>query len=209
MPPYKISCIMETWDPRVDAYINKSAKFAQPILQALREIVHQACPEVEETIKWSMPFFTYRQDNLCHMAAFKQHCAFGFWKSGLIVEDKSKASEAMGQFGRLTSVKDLPPKRTILDLIKKAKQLNDDGIKIERKPRPAKEELPIPDYLSAALKKNKKAQTAFEKFAPSHRREYIEWLNEARTDATRERRLATALEWIAEGKGRNWKYEKR
>ena len=208
MLPYKIASIMETWDPRVDAYINKSAKFAQPILQALREIVHQACPEVEETMKWSMPFFIYKQDNLCHMAAFKQHCAFGFWKSGLIVEDKSKASEAMGQFGRLTSIKDLPPKQTILGLIKKAKQLNDDGIKVERKPRPAKKELPVPDDLAAALKKNKKAQTAFEKFSPSHCREYIAWITEAKNEATRQRRLEQTIAWVSEGKSRNWKYEK-
>ena len=200
-------------DARVDAYIAKSATFAQPILNELRDIVHEGCPEVEEAIKWSMPFFLYK-GMLCHMAAFKQHCAFGFWNARRVLGDKVQAEEgteaehnAMGQFGRLTSLKDLPSRRVMVGHVKKAKQLHDEGKPAPAKPRVAKKELPVPAVLAAALKKNKKAAAVFEKFPPSHRREYIEWITDAKTDATREKRLATTIEWLTEGKSRNWKYQ--
>jgi uncharacterized protein YdeI (YjbR/CyaY-like superfamily) len=198
---------MGSKDKRVDAYIDKSAEFARPILRELRDIVHEACPEAEETIKWGFPHFDYK-GMLCSMAAFKQHCAFGFWKSELVLRD-NKSPDAMGQFGRLTSVKDLPTRRVLIGYIKKAQELNDAGIKAARpKPRAEKKELVVPEYFTAALKKNKKALATFEGFPYSHKKEYVQWVTEAKTDETRQRRLATSVEWLAEGKSRNWKYER-
>jgi len=199
---------MGTRDKRIDTYIAKSAEFAQPILRHLREVVHEGCPEVEETMKWSFPHFDYK-GMLCSMAAFKQHCAFGFWKSSLIM-DGNKSVDAMGQFGRITSLKDLPPKKTLLDYLKKAKRLNDEGIKAPNraKPRSEKKELEVPAYFTAALRKSKKAQATFEAFPYSKKKDYLEWVTEAKTDETREKRLQTSMEWLAEGKSRNWKYEK-
>lgn len=197
---------MAARDPRIDAYIERSAEFARPILTYLRDVVHQYCPDVEETIKWSMPFFDYR-GVLCNMAAFKQHCSFGFWKGTLLV-GTARNEEAMGQFGRITSLKDLPGKRALGALIRQAMVLNESGEKPpartkNAKPKPAAE---LPDDLAAALKKNRKASAVFEAFSPSNRREYIEWITEAKRENTRAKRLAQALEWLAEGKPRNWKY---
>lgn len=198
---------MGTRDPRIDAYIAKSADFAKPILTHLREVVHDACPDVEETMKWSMPHFTYRDRMLCGMASFKQHCTFGFWNGGRIVEGDARAEEAMGQFGRITKLSDLPGKRVLGGYVKKAMELTDAGVRRSPSKRSApRGEVEVPDYLMAALKKNRKALAAFEGFSPSHRREYVEWITEAKGEATRERRLTTALEWMAEGKSRNWKY---
>lgn len=199
---------MSNRDPRVDAYIARSAPFARPILEHIRDVVHAACPDVEETIKWGFPNFGYK-GMLCSMASFKEHCAFGFWQAKRVLGEAASDEEAMGSFGRLTSVKDLPPKRELVGYVKKAMQLNEEGIK--RTPSKAKPKPPlsVPDDLAAALKKNRRASTAWEKLAPSHRREYVEWITEAKQPATRERRLATTLEWVSEGKSRNWKYERR
>ena len=198
---------MGTRDKRIDTYIDKSADFAKPIMRQLREIVHEACPEVQETMKWSFPHFDYK-GMLCSMAAFKEHCAFGFWKASLILNDEHKSDDAMGQFGRLTSIKDLPPKRVLLGYIKKAMELNDHGVKVRKpKPRGEKKELVVPDFFMAALKKEKKALATFEGFPYSRKKDYVEWVTEANTDATRQRRLKTSVEWLAEGKSRNWKYE--
>jgi len=194
-------------DPRVDAYIEKSAPFAKPILKYLRKVVHAACPDVEETIKWSFPHFDYKGGMMCSMASFKGHCAFGFWKASLVLGDKA-ADGAMGHLGRITSIDDLPPEKTLVSYVKKAARLNDEGIKAERTARRPKAPLPVPEDLTKALKGNKKAQTTFESFPPSHQRESVEWISEARSEATRQRRLETALEWITEGKSRNWKYAK-
>jgi uncharacterized protein YdeI (YjbR/CyaY-like superfamily) len=200
---------MGTRDPRVDTYIARSADFAKPILEYLRETVHSACPGVDETMKWSFPHFDYK-GIFCSMAAFKTHCAFGFWKGSLLFGDSARAEEAMGHMGRITSIKDLPPKKELVRLIKEAAKLNDKGVKVrpprDRTPKP---EPATPDDLSAALAKNRKAREAFEKFPPSHRREYVEWITEAKTAPTRQRRLEQAVEWMAEGKSRNWKYEKK
>lgn len=197
---------MGTRDKRVDAYIAKSADFARPILSHIRELVHEGCPDVTEEIKWSMPVFTYK-GIVCNMAAFKEHCSFGFWKARLILGEHEK--NAMGNFGRLTSVKDLPPRKEMLAYIKEAKRLNDEGVKVDKpKPSKQKKELVVPAYFVSALKKNKKAQAAFDAFPYSHKKEYIEWISEAKTEETRNRRMETALEWIAEGKSRNWKYER-
>ena len=193
-------------DPRIDAYIAKSADFAKPILIYLREVVHSACPTVEETMKWSSPHFMY-EGMLCGMSSFKAHCAFGFWKGGLIVDGNGQNAEAMGQFGRITALSDLPSRKVLSGYIKKAMELNEKGIKApNRMKRAPKPEAKVPKELAAALKKNRKARTTFENFSPSHRREYIEWITEAKTEATRQRRLETAIGWMAEGKSRNWKY---
>ena len=195
-------------DPRIDAYIARAQPFAQPILKHLRKVVHAACPEVEETMKWSFPHFDYRGEMMASMAAFKAHSAFGFWKGVLVVGSASKADEAMGHLGRITSLKDLPSDATLTRYIKKAMKLNEEGVKTPaRERRPAKP-VAVPKDLTAALKKNKKAEAAFAAFSPSHQREYVEWITEARADETRRRRLTTAVEWIAEGKPRNWKYMK-
>jgi uncharacterized protein YdeI (YjbR/CyaY-like superfamily) len=193
-------------DPRVDAYIAKAAEFAKPILNQLRDAVHAACPDVEEDMKWRFPHFLYK-GMLCSMASFKEHAAFMFWKGSLIVDDDAKVDEAMGHLGRLTKPSDLPSKKVLADYLRKAVALNEEGVKVARTPkRAASKAVPIPEDLAAGLKKNKKAQAGFDAFSPSHKREYIEWITEARTGETRTRRLQTALEWMAEGKSRNWKY---
>jgi len=194
-------------DPRVDAYISNSADFAKPILTHLRRLVHANCPDVEETLKWRMPSFLH-QGILCGMAAFKEHCTFGFWKHDLIIKDLGKAADSgMGQFGRLTAVSDLPPDKVLAGYIRKAVALNDAGIKAPSKTRPrVKRELMVPDYFMAAVKKNKKAVAAFENFSYSHKKEYVQLVTEAKTEETRNRRLATTVEWLAKGKSRNWKY---
>jgi uncharacterized protein YdeI (YjbR/CyaY-like superfamily) len=194
-------------DPRVDAYIEKSQPFARPILKHIRKVVHAGCPGVEETMKWSAPHFDYK-GVMCGMAAFKEHCAFGFWKASLLGVAGQKSREAMGQFGCVKSIKDLPPEKELLALVKAAARLNEEGLKVPRAKKPPKAELSTPPALTAALKKNKKAQAAFDAFSPSHRREYVEWIAEAKQEATRERRIATAIEWLTEGKSRNWKYQR-
>ena len=200
---------MGTRDPRIDAIIARSADFAKPILTHLREAVHAGCPDVVETIKWGMPAFEYKGP-MCQMAAFKQHCVFGFWKGKLVLEGDYKGEEAMGNFGRVTSLRDLPPKKTLVALVKKAAALNEAGVKVPRTKKRPKPPLETPDELAAAFRQRKhaKARATFEGFSPSQKREYIEWITEAKTDATREKRLATTLEWLAEGKPRNWKYQR-
>ncbi len=200
---------MTKTDKRVDAYIAKSAEFAQPILRELRAIIHEGCPEATETIKWGMPFFEYKGP-VCYLAAFKHHCGFGFWRGTNAMEDSAKSDEAMGQLGRITSVKELPPKRVLLQYLKKAMQSKDSAAETpaKAKPRPPRKEVAVPAYFSAALKKNKKALATFEAFTPGKRKDYVEWITEAKTDETRERRIKTSLEWLAEGKSRNWKYER-
>ena len=199
---------MGTRDPRFDAYIEKSAPFARPILSYIREVVHEGCPEVQEDWKWSSPHFMYK-GMLCGMASFKEHCAFGFWKGSLIVGAEGKPADAMGQFGRITSIDDLPPREELLRYVREAKRLNDEGVKVPGRAKPAeKKELPVPDDLIAALETNPAAQEHFDAFSPSKRKDYVQWITEAKSDATRKKRLDQAVEWIAEGKSRNWKYEK-
>lgn len=200
---------MPSTDPRIDAYIERSADFAQPILRHLRKLIHRACPDVAETLKWSMPSFEYK-GILCGFAAFKAHCTFGFWKQSLMESDAfPKNKTAMGSFGRITSLKDLPSDKVMADLIRQAMELNDKGVKVPKKSAASgKKELVVPAILAAALKKNKAARDTFENFPYSCKKEYAEWIADAKTDATREKRLATTLEWLSEGKRRNWKYEK-
>jgi len=200
-------------DPRIDLYISKSADFAKPILLHLRELVHIACPDVQETIKWSFASFDYKGP-MCSMASFKQHCAFGFWKASLM-KDKSLVSNAesesaMGHYGKIMSLKDLPSDKKIIAHIKEAMMLNEKGIKLPpKKLTAAKKEVVVPDYFLKQLQKNKKAFTTFNNFSPSHKREYVEWITEAKTDETKNRRMKSAIEWMSEGKSRNWKYIKK
>jgi uncharacterized protein YdeI (YjbR/CyaY-like superfamily) len=200
---------------KIDAYIVKSADFAIPILEHLRRLVHQACPDVEETIKWGMPFFDHNGP-LCMMASFKQHAVFGFWKASLLNDPKkylqarsTDGGSAMGHFGKLTSLKDLPPDKVIKDFIKQAVKVNEAGIKVPAKQNSEKKEIEVPAYLMDALKRNRRALATFTGFSYSNKKDYVEWITEAKTEATREKRLETALEWMAEGKVRNWKYLKK
>ncbi|MDB6095127.1 MAG: hypothetical protein JWM32_2689 [Verrucomicrobia bacterium] len=200
---------MKTTDPRVDVYIRKSAAFAQPILRHLRALVHRGCPEAGETLKWSMPAFTLDGKILCHMAAFKAHCAFGFWHQRMLFElgrDGGKAEEAMGAMGRVTRLEDLPRDEAMLRYIRLAVTMSQSGEPARPKPK-TKRALPMPADLTAALKKNAKAGKVFADFSPSAKRDYIEWITEAKREATRASRLVTAVGWVGEGKTRNWKYQ--
>jgi len=194
-------------DPRVDAYIARQADFARPILEHLRAAVHAACPDCAETLKWSSPTFMYKGEMLASMAAFKAHATFGFWKGSLVVGDTGEQRSAMGQFGRLASVGDLPAPQVLRDLIEKAMALTDAGTKVRRPIKHPKPPAETPPDLAAALAANPAAGAAFEGFPPGCKRDYVEWLTEAKREETRAKRLAQAVEWMAEGKRRNWKYE--
>ena len=201
-------------DPRIDAYIDKAQDFAKPILTHLRGLVHAACPDVEETWKWSFPHFMYKDAILCSMAAFKQHAVFGFWKASLMQDTDAvltiKDRESMGHLGKLGTLEDLPKDAVLKKYIKAAMKLNEEGVKLPARTQVKdneKKELEIPDYLTKELKKNKAAKEHFSSFSYSGKKEYIEWFEEAKTDATREKRLTQALEWMAEGKSRHWKYK--
>ncbi len=204
---------MASTDCRVDEYIDRAADFARPVLIHLRKLVHKACPQVSETIKWGFPVFEYSNAILCDMAAFKNHCTFGFWL-GSLMKDPYKILEAvgernaMGNFGKITSINDLPSKETVISYIKKAMELNEQGAK-----RPVKKKaitsLPMHPALLAELKKNKTAHDHFEKLSPSHKNEYLEWINEAKAETTQNKRIATTVERLQHGKNRNWKYETR
>jgi uncharacterized protein YdeI (YjbR/CyaY-like superfamily) len=203
-------------DPKVDAYLTKAQPFARPILTHLRELVHKGCPEVEETIKWSRPFFQYRGAILCNMSAFKEHCSFGFWGQeigAVLREAKVLQEDGMGSLGRITSLDDLPSDKLMVGWIRQAAAFVDKGQytspiaarrKVVKAPAPA---VVAPAEFIVALQKNKKAAAAFAGFAPSCKREYVEWISDAKRPETRDKRIATAVEWIAEGKQRNWKYQ--
>ena len=201
---------MTRTDPRVDAYIAKATPFAKPILRHLRKLVHDVCPEAEETLKRRSPTFTYRGKILCGMAAFQEHCTFGFWHQGMttVLGADARKGTAAGLLGRLTKVEDLPPPKRMARYVREAVRLNESGTPaLVRSSRRAAAPLPVPADLAAALKKNKAAAAFFDAMSPGHRKDYIEWITEAKRDETRQKRLATAVEWIAEGKSRNWKYE--
>lgn len=195
---------MVSRDPRIDAYIAKAPDFAQPILEHLRAVVHAAFPEVEESIKWSCPHFLHNGKLLCSMAAFKQHCSFHFWHGKDVVGETDQ--EGMGQFGKITSVKQLPNKKALTGYVRKAVALREAGATQRRAPAVRKPPLEAPADFAALLKKHVAARKTFAAFSPSAQREYVDWITEAKTDATRQKRIATALEWLAEGKHRNWKY---
>ncbi len=204
------------FNPKVDLYIAKAKPFAQPILEHVRGLVHKACPEVEETIKWSRPFFEYRGVILGNMSAFKEHCSFGFWGEeigAVLREAKLLGEEGMGSLGRIIGLKDLPPNKQMISLIKQAAGFIESGqytSPIEARNKVVKAQKPAletPAEFTAALKKDKKAASIFAAFSPSCKREYVEWVADAKRPETRDKRIATAIEWIAEGKQRNWKYQ--
>ena len=199
-------------DKRIDAYIAKSQDFAKEILTHIRELAHKACPDVEETMKWSFPHFEYYNRTVCSMASFKHHCAFTFWKAKLMKDPHKifpKTKEAMGHLGQIKSLKDLPADKIMIEYIKEAANLNKKGVKLPQRKKPKeKKELVIPDFLAQALGKNKKAFKTFNDFSYSHKKEYLEWVTEAKTEGTRNKRLATTIRWLSEGKDRNWKYRR-
>lgn len=197
--------------PKCDAYIEKSAEFAQPILTQLRNLVHSVCPEVEETIKWGMPTFMYKKSILCSMASFKNHCSFSFWLGGVMDDPEGilhrVGDSGMGQLGKINSFEDLPDLDILRRYLIHAMDLTDQGVKI-RKVEKEKVEIEVPTAFQYALNQNDKAKASFEQFSPSHRKEYVQWIVEAKTESTRDKRIATAIEWLNEGKSRNWKYAK-
>lgn len=196
---------MKNQDPRVDEYIARSQAFAKPILKRIRAMVHDGCPEVQETMKWSFPHFVHH-GVLCSMASFKAHCAFGFSKEELMNGDRSPSTTG-SQFGRITSVKDLPARTAFLRLVREAARLNEAGVKPAKRATPDRSRsVRAPADLLAALRNNAPARAAYETMSPSHKREYIEWITEAKRDETRKRRVADAVEWMAEGQIRDWKY---
>ncbi len=205
---------MNSRNKAIDAYISKSADFAKPILNHIRELVHTVCPQVEEKIKWGFPHFDYKGEMMCSMAAFKQHASFGFWKATLmkdpVLAETARSEVAMGHLGRISSLKDLPADTKLKAWIKEAMILNNKGIRIPAKSSvPGKKELVVPEYFKEAVSKNKKAKAAFDDFSYSHKKEYLEWVTEARTEGTRMKRMASAIEMMAAGKSRNWKYAKK
>ena len=192
-------------DPRIDAYIARKAPFARPILEHVRARVHAVVPNVEETLKWSAPAFTLDGKILLIMAAFKAHAALNFWR-GQEIGGAAK-DDAMGQFGRITSVEDLPPDRELDALIRKAVDLAAAAPaprKVKHAPKPPPELHP---EFAAALAAAPKAKAALDGLPPSAQRDYFEWISEAKQPATRAKRIATAIEWLSEGKRRNWKYQ--
>ena len=202
---------MRKKDPRIDAYIAKSKDFAKPILEHFRDLVHKACPDVEETIKWGMPSYDYKGP-LCMSPSFKEHCAIVFWKASLIKDpvliENAKSGDAMGHLRKIRSLKELPKDKLLLSYIKEAVKLNIDGVKSPARSKKTKE-LPVPAYFQKALKRNKKSFETFDNFSVSKRNEYIAWITEAKTEETRVKRMTTAIDWLAEGKPRNWKYAKK
>jgi uncharacterized protein YdeI (YjbR/CyaY-like superfamily) len=201
-------------DKRIDTYIERAEPFAQPILRHLRKLIHKACPSAEETIKWQFASFDYKGP-LCSMAAFKKHVAFGFWKHALLNDPqhymqpiKADGGKAMGNLGRITSIKDLPADKIIIGFVRQAMALNEQGIKVVKKSKP-KPVLREPAYFKKALALHPEAREKFAAFSPSQKREYLEWITEAKTEVTRNKRLTQAVAWISEGKPRNWKYMKK
>ena len=203
---------MEQFNPKFDDYIAKSADFAKPILEYLRKIIHETCPEVEEVIKWGIPHFDYKGDMMCILAAYKKHCSFSLFKAELMsnpkLKENAKPGQTMGNMDKITSLSDLPEKAVLIAYIKEAMVLNETGVK---KIKPASEKpqvIDVPDYFNEKLATNPAAKEIFENKSSSFRKDYLIWITDAKTEATRQTRMEQALEWIAEGKGRFWKYEK-
>ena len=198
-------------DPRIDAYIEQAQPFAKPILKHLRKLVHKASPDITETIKWGAPFFEYK-GLIGGMAAFKQHCAFNFMKRQLMKDVDifdSNNRDAKGHLGKITSLEDLPDDNVMLGYLKEAIQVNEDEKKVDKKATAVKQEMLIPGEIKAALQQNKAASDFFTSLPPSHKKEYIVWITEAKTEATRTKRLTTMLEWLQEGKRRDWEHQQK
>lgn len=197
---------------QVDQYIINSTEFAIPILEHLRNLVHKADARIEEKMKWSMPFFELKGP-VCNFASFKNHCAFGFWKGSLMKDEYNLFKDrrnAMGSLGKITSFKDLPEDEILIAYIIEAIKLNEDGVKLPSKSKITKKTaLVVPPYFIEALQEDPKALGIFQNFSESNKREYVNWLEEAKTEATKQKRLDLAVEWIGEGKPRMWKYMKK
>ncbi len=203
---------MVQYNPEVEKYISKSADFAKPILEHLRKIIHDTCPDVEEGIKWGTPHYSYKGSHLCMMAGFINHCSFSLYKAEFMkdkaIQDSVKAGKKFGYMDKLKSVSDLPAKKVLASLIKEAMTLNEQGIK-KAKPKSDKPKVfEVPDYFEKALKANSKAKDFFYSKSDSFRKEYIVWITDAKTDDTRQKRIEQSLDWIAQGKGRFWQYTK-
>ena len=199
---------MKHTDPRIDAYIAAAAPFARPILKHIRAVVHDGCPDVVETMKWSTPSFEHH-GVLCGMASFKAHCMIGFWKAELLAEqfpNVAPPGQSLIRLGGIKAIKDLPARSALVKVVKAAAKLNEDGVRLARPVPSPKKTIRAPADLLAALRNNPQARAGYEALSPSHKREYIEWITEARRDETRRQRVDTAVEWMAEGKIRNWKY---
>ncbi len=196
-------------DPRVDAYIERAAPYARPILFHLRALLTATCPEGEETLKWGAPTFVYRGKILCNMAAFKAHATFGFWQNKLVTGEDISADggSAMGQFGRLTSVTDLPDDALLASMIRKAMALIDSGTRAARPPKHPRPAIEMPEDLVAALAESPRARATFDSFPPGQQREYLTWIVDAKREETRRKRLATTVAQLAEGKRLHWKYQ--
>jgi uncharacterized protein YdeI (YjbR/CyaY-like superfamily) len=198
---------MSSKDPRIDAQISKSAEFARPILVHLRGLIHKGCPDVDETIKWGFASFVYNKKILCQMAAFKKHCSFGFWHRDMH-KKMAAVTGVAGHFRNLSTLTDLPKDAVLIRLIKEAAKLNESDDRPARAPRKPAKPLAVPRDLTGALKANARAGRNFKSLSASHRNEYIEWITEAKRAETREKRLETTVHWLAEGKSRNWKYQR-
>ncbi|MFC3160258.1 Uncharacterized conserved protein YdeI, YjbR/CyaY-like superfamily, DUF1801 family [Chryseobacterium arachidis] len=203
---------MEKHNSKVDEYIEKSQDFAKPILTYLRETIHEACPEAEEAIKWKFPTFMYKGKILCSTVSFKQYCSMGFWLHDEMTTLKNLKTDVektnMFSLGKITKIEDLPSQTQLKKMIFEAMELTDMGVTL-KKAAPSKTEIEIPDEFQNILQQNKKALEIFEAKSPSFRKEYITWVIDAKTEGTRNKRIQQAVEWISEGKGRNWKYEKK
>lgn len=203
---------MGAYSKRIDTYISNANDFAKPVLTHLRSMVHKACPKVEETIKWGFPHFEYK-GMLCYMAAFKQHCTFGFWKGALMKDEQMVMTDlgesAMGHFGKIKNISDLPANKILLAYLKEAVRLNEEGVKLPPKKINKLKVVQVPPDLKKALAKIKTAAETFNSFSNSNKKDYVDWLEDAKTEATRAKRLALAVEWMTEGKVRNWKYIKK
>lgn len=199
---------METYDPRQDDYIAKAADFAQPILIHLRQLIHDTAPEIQETMKWGMPFFDHK-GTVCQMAAFKQHCTFGLWKGALLSDPQGllEKSDSMGHFRRITSLADLPTDEILMQYILEAVELNNQGVKVLKPKNTIKPPLVVPDYFAAVLREHPQAEIQFNAYSYSHKKEYLEWITEAKTEGTRQKRMLTAVEWLSQGKLRHWKHQ--
>ncbi|MCD0472277.1 YdeI family protein [Flavobacterium sp. JAS] len=198
---------------KVDEYIAKSEDFAKPILEYLRQIIHETCPDAAEDIKWGTPHYAYKGDHLCMIAGFKNHCSFSLYKAEFIknkeIAESVKAGKKFGYMDKLKSVSELPSKNILISLIKEAMTINEQGIKKEKTVSDKPKVIETPEYLVEALNANKKAKEVWESKSDSYRKDYLVWIIDAKTDTTRQKRIEQSLEWIAEGKGRFWQYEKK
>jgi uncharacterized protein YdeI (YjbR/CyaY-like superfamily) len=200
------------YNPELDDYLAKSAGFAKPIMQHLRELLHETCPEIVEEIKWGIPHFDYKGEMMCIFAAHKNHCSFTFWKESLMSDQKFKENPSLQAskryLGKIISLSDLPSDKQLVAYIKEAMALNENGVKLVPRKSEKPKNIAIPDYFAKELAAKPKVKKIFDSKSDSFRKDYLVWITDAKTETTRQKRIAESLEWIAEGKGRFWKYDK-